>query len=149
MKGSDRTTERLATQCVVNLIRTDSALVPQLERIFRRHGLTGPGFNVLMILDGAGEPLAPSQIGERRLVTRGTITALLDTLERQGYVSRHRHPDDGRMQLIALTTAGRAALRAASRELMPAQAEMLSCLTLVEKQTLVELLEKLQAHLAT
>ncbi|MBA3431642.1 MAG: hypothetical protein H0U16_09205, partial [Actinobacteria bacterium] len=32
--------DKLATECVINLIRTESLVAAEVERIFRRHGLT-------------------------------------------------------------------------------------------------------------
>lgn len=141
--GSDK----LATECVVNLIRTESLMAAELNGRFRRFGLTGSSFNVLMILDGAPEPLSPHELGERLLVTRGTVTGLLDTLQRQGLVRRIPHPGDRRMLLIELTETGRTVLRKSRRTHFPAQTEMLSVLSDAEKETLVRLLGKLQAHL--
>lgn len=142
-KGADK----LATECVVNLVRTGSLLAAELDRTFRRYGITGPGVNVLMILDGAGEPLPPNVIGERRLVTRGTVTGLLDTLEKQRLVRRTRHPGDRRMLLVELTDEARDVLAKLRAELFPAQAEMIAGLSEHEKDTLVRLLGKLQTHL--
>jgi DNA-binding MarR family transcriptional regulator len=139
--------DKLATECVVNLIRTESLVAGELNGRFRRFGLTGSTFNVLMILDAAPEPLAPHQLGERLLVTRGTVTGLLDTLQRQGLVRRVPHPSDRRMLLIELTETGRTMLRAAWRTHFPAQTEMMSVLSDSEKETLVRLLGRLQAHL--
>lgn len=139
--------DKLATECVVNLIRTRSLVVAELDRIFRSYGLTGPGFNVLMIIKGAGRPLSPYEIGDRRLVTRGTVTGLLDTLEKQGLVRRTPHPDDRRMLLIELTEPGLALLADVSHELFPTQTEMMSVLSERQKDSLVRLLGKLQSHL--
>ncbi len=139
--------DKLATECVINLLRTQSLVTAELARLFRRHGLSGPGFNVLMILQGAGEPLSPYEIGERRLVTRGTVTGLLDTLEKQGLVRRAPHPEDRRMLLIELTEEAGAILEEVCDDLFPAQAEMMSALSGRDKQSLVRLLGKLQTHL--
>lgn len=139
--------DRLATECVVNLIRSESLVVTELDRLFRCHGLSGPGFNVLMIIQGAGRPLSPYEIGDRRLVTRGTVTGLLDTLEKQGLVRRTPHPDDRRMLLIELSDPGRALLAEVCSELFPVQEELISALSGAEKATLIRLLGKLQAHL--
>lgn len=139
--------DKLASECVVNLIRTESLVAAEVERIFRRHGLTGPGFNVLMIIEGAGGALSPHEIGERRLVTRGTVTGLLDTLEKQGFVRRAPHPDDRRRLLIELTKEGRALRSKICDDLFPAQAEMISVLSRQEKAALLGSLGKLQAHL--
>ncbi|MBA2427064.1 MAG: MarR family transcriptional regulator [Actinobacteria bacterium] len=139
--------DKLATECVVNLLRTQGLVTAELARRFRRHGLTGPGFNVLMILEGARQPLSPYEIGERRLVTRGTVTGLLDTLEKQGLVRRIPHPDDRRMLLIELTDEALSLLEQVCDELFPAQAEMMSVLPERDKESFVRLLGKLQSHL--
>jgi DNA-binding MarR family transcriptional regulator len=139
--------ERLAANVIVSLIRADSLVESALDKIFRRHGLTGPSFNVLMILEGAHGPLSPYEIGDRLLVTRGTVTGLLDTLEGQGLVRRTPHPRDRRMLLIETTAKSRAVLARARRELFPAQTKMVSALTPREQVSLLRLLERLTAHL--
>ncbi|MBI4730085.1 MAG: MarR family transcriptional regulator [Acidobacteria bacterium] len=141
--GSDRR----ATASVVNLVLAENLVTGELSRLLRRHRLTPATFNVLMILRGAGRPLCPHEIGERRLVTRGTVTGLLDSLERQGLVRRTPHPEDGRSLLIEITDKAGARLE----RLLPAhyggEKEMLSCLTAAEKDMLVRLLGKIQGHL--
>jgi DNA-binding MarR family transcriptional regulator len=139
--------DKLATECVVNLIRTESLVAAELDRIFRAHGLTGPGYNVLLILAGAGTPLPPYVIGERLLVTRGTVTGLLDSLEKRDLVRRIPHPQDRRMLLVELTGNARPLMRKVARQLLPAQAEMISTLSEQEKETLIGLLGQLQNHL--
>jgi len=39
---------------------------------------------VLAVVEGAGEPLEPSVIAERVLITTGSMTSLLDNLEKRG-----------------------------------------------------------------
>jgi DNA-binding MarR family transcriptional regulator len=139
--------DKLATECVVNLLRSESLVARELDRIFRPYGLTSPSYNVLVILAGAGSPLPPYVIGERLLVTRGTVTGLLDSLERRGLVRRTPHPEDRRMLLVELTEAARPLMRTVARKLLPAQAEMMAALSTREKETLVRLLGKVQNHL--
>jgi DNA-binding MarR family transcriptional regulator len=139
--------DKLATESVINLIRTASMLTGELERRFRRHGLTGPGFNALMVLAGATGPLSPYQVGERLLVTRGTVTGLLDTLQRQGHIRRVPHPDDRRMLLIELTDRAYMLLEEVRGDLFPAQAAMMVVLTEQEKESLIRTLGKLQVAL--
>ncbi|MGH2776849.1 MAG: MarR family winged helix-turn-helix transcriptional regulator [Actinomycetota bacterium] len=134
---------KLATEVVINLIRTSGFLITELDRILRRYGITGAGFNVLMILRGERGPLSPFEIGERRLVTRGTVTGLLDTLEKQELVVRRPHPEDRRMLLIEVTEHGQTLLEEVCDELFPAHAEMMAGLTGSEKDSLVRLLGKL------
>ena len=52
--------------------------------------------NSLAVTDGADGPLTPSEIGERTLVSSGTVIGTLDQLEYRGWVWRAPNPDDRR-----------------------------------------------------
>src|SRR5690348_7373616 len=75
-------------ECFLNLERTHITVRPLFERLFRPYGLSGSTFNVLMVLRSAEAALAPHEIGEQVVVTRPTVTGLLETLERRGLVRR-------------------------------------------------------------
>lgn len=141
--------DKLATECMVNLIRAGTMVTTAVAPYFRRHGISGTGFNLLLVVAGASEPLSPYEIGERLLVTRGTVTGLLDTVEKQGLVRRVPHPDDRRRLAIEVTSEGRDLLDAVCGELFPAQAEMLAGMSAKEKDALVRLLGTVQASLST
>lgn len=136
-----------ATECVINLIRAEGLVTGGLARRFRPHGLSPATFNVLMILRGDERPLCPYEIGERLLVTRGTVTGLLDSLEKQGLVRRIPHPDDRRMLLIQITEKALRLLDDLLPEHFRGEKEMLAPLTAAEKEALVRLLGKIQAAL--
>jgi DNA-binding MarR family transcriptional regulator len=124
------------------LVRAESVVVSALSENFKRHGITPAGFNVLMILQGSDEPLCPNEIGERRLVTRGTVTGVLDSLEQRGLVVRRRHPEDRRMLLIELTAKGRRLLDELLPEHRAAERRVLGALSDREVATLAKLLAK-------
>ena len=56
-------------------------------------------------------PLTPREIGLRLNLTSGSVTALLDRLEKSGFVARSQHPDDRRSLLATVTPAGRHAMQ--------------------------------------
>ncbi|MGH2830991.1 MAG: MarR family winged helix-turn-helix transcriptional regulator [Actinomycetota bacterium] len=143
-----RGANKLATEVAVNLLRAECLLSAELNRRFRRHGLSVATFNVLMILEGTPEPLTPAQIGDRLLVTRGTVTGLLDSLEKCGLIARSVHPEDRRMLLITVTSKGRTLLAEVWKEHWPAEAKLISGLSATEKDALVRLLGKLHSSLA-
>ena len=60
---------------------------------------------ILAVVEGAGEPLEPTVIAERLLVTTGSVTSLLDNLEKRGLIRRLPHPGDRRKLLIDVTPA--------------------------------------------
>ena len=57
--------------------------------------------------DRHGGSLSQQAVGERLRIDRTTMVALIDDLERAGYVKRERNPDDRRAYVITLTAAGR------------------------------------------
>jgi DNA-binding MarR family transcriptional regulator len=70
------------------------------------HGLTQAGMVTLMTLARHGE-LPHRAVAERCFVRPATLTGIVDTLERDGLVERHRDAGDRRSVRLALTPAGR------------------------------------------
>ncbi len=96
----------LATEAVMNTIRTADLLFDRIGRLLRPLGVSAAGGLVLGLLrdDGA---LPPSELGQRLIVTRATVTGVVDSLERRGYVRRTPNPADRRSLLVELTPDGR------------------------------------------
>lgn len=61
-------------------------------------------------LHNAG-PMAPKDLSTLMGVTSGTMTALLDRVEKAGFLKREKNPDDRRGLLLRLTPAGQHAMR--------------------------------------
>ena len=141
------TANKSATETVVNLLRTESLIAAGLSRRFRTYGLSLATFNVLAILDGADQALCPAEIGSRLLVTRGTVTGLLDSLEKKSLVRRVPDAADRRMLRIEMTAKGRDLLKRLLPEHFAGEVELTAGLTDRERETLVRLLGKLQAPL--
>ena len=81
------------------------------------------------------------------LVDRGAVTGLVDSLEAAGLVRRQPHPEDRRVSLVELTEKGVSVLDDLLPDHLRGEEEMLAALTEEEQQTLLELLEKVQARL--
>ncbi len=95
----------LATEAVMNTIRTADMLFDRIGRLLRPLGVSAAGGLVLGLLRDNGA-LSPSQIGERLIVTRATVTGVVDSLESRGYVMRTPNPADRRSLRIELTPEG-------------------------------------------
>jgi DNA-binding MarR family transcriptional regulator len=100
----------LATEAVMNTIRTADMLFDRIGRLLRPLGVSAAGGLVLGILRDGG-PMAPSVLSERLIVTRATVTGVVDSLERRGFVRRATNPADRRSLLIELTPSGLEVLR--------------------------------------
>lgn len=139
--------DRRATEVLINLIRTESLVGNMLARRFRRYGLSLSGFNALVILRQSHSRLHPHEIADRLLVTRAAVTALLDALEGRGYARRVPSQEDGRMSVIEITDRGEEVLLELLPEHFAAERAMAVCLNANEKELLIGLLGRLQAHL--
>jgi DNA-binding MarR family transcriptional regulator len=136
----------LATECFANLWRAAELLMGLHNRhTLDQYRLSPSARGVLAVVEGAGEPLEPSVIADRLVVTTGSMTSLLDNLEKRGLIRRLPHPADRRKLLIDITPDARAivdellpALHARERDVIGA------ALTASEQRTLLGLLAKLQ-----
>src|SRR5689334_21723692 len=80
-----------ATECAMNLVLTADLLVKRIAEEIRAFDLTPASGLVLSILAEAEEPLPPNVIADRLIISRATVTGLVDSLERRGYVERRPH----------------------------------------------------------
>jgi DNA-binding MarR family transcriptional regulator len=105
-------------------------------------GLTVKHFGALATLEERG-PLVQRELGEELGVDRTTMVALVDELERAGYVARTRDPADRRVYVIELTRAGATARRKAADRLLAVEREILAPLSASERRVFAELLGRL------
>ncbi|MGH7018913.1 MAG: MarR family winged helix-turn-helix transcriptional regulator [Brevundimonas sp.] len=73
-------------------------------------------FGCILLLYRAGKALSPTQIIEALNLRSSSGTALIDRMERQGYIKRSPNPDDRRSVLISLDGARVAELIERQRE---------------------------------
>ncbi|MCU1513971.1 MAG: hypothetical protein JWO10_1061 [Microbacteriaceae bacterium] len=89
-----------------------------------RLGLTHAGLIVLDLLDR--DPLSQAELAKFARVRAQTISRTLERLDRDGFVTRDKHPDDGRRHVVARTESGRAVwlqARTLEADMFPAVAE--------------------------
>ncbi len=68
-------------------------------------GLTPAQFDIVATL-GNTPGLSFKELGEKTLITKGTLTGVVDRLEAQRLVRRDASPEDGRSVIVSLTPAG-------------------------------------------
>ena len=72
------------------------------KRFLLKNKLTFSGFTVLWVLWVFGE-MESYKLAEECGITKGTLTGIVTTLEKNGFAKRMLHPTDGRRRLIKLT----------------------------------------------
>jgi len=115
------------------------------RQTFDDYQLSPSARQILAVVDGAGQPLEPSVIAERLLVTTGSMTSLLDNLEKRGLISRELHPQDRRKLLIHITPAARAIVDQLLPSLHAREREVIAAaLSPNEQRSLLRSLSKVQ-----
>lgn len=92
------------------LVEVYYAFLRKSDRHVRSLGLTSSQFDVLVTL-GDTDGMTCKELSEKTLVTKGTLTGVIDRLETKGFIERFPSRNDRRCTTIQLTTKGDALFR--------------------------------------
>lgn len=135
--------ESLEQEAFLNLLRTTDQLNSEFTRLFNAQGLSGPQYNVLRILRGAGpEGLPCLEIAGQMITRMPDITRLVDRLESAGLVERSRTEADRRVVLVKITAAGEELLGRLDQPVRETHRKVLAHLSEDELRELSRLLVK-------
>jgi DNA-binding MarR family transcriptional regulator len=81
-----------------------------ISGLARRFGLSHAALNALAVIEGAGGPIPTGEVTAKMHITTATMTSVLDTLERGGFIVRTADPTDRRRVLVDVTDAAREVL---------------------------------------
>ncbi len=90
----------------INLIKTDNMLIKYLNRSLSDYNLNMTDFSVLDLLFQKGEQTI-QKIAEKVMITSGSITYVINKLEKMELVFRRKDKDDSRISYIRLTSHGK------------------------------------------
>ncbi len=117
--------------------------VEKFDRASIAHtGLGLSDFTIMEALLHKG-PLPINQIGEKVLLTSGSMTAALNRMEIRGLVKRLQDPSDGRSFFVHLTKKGRRMIKTAYEKHSIHLEKIASVLSDAERNELVRLLKKI------
>ena len=138
--------EILALNTYTKLLRATASVKARIDCHHSVGYLSDSQFGTLDMLLHLG-PLHQNAIGEKLLISKSNVVAIVDRLEELGLVKRERSREDRRRIVVHLTEAGRNLVL----ELFPGHAaaitEELSCLSPAEQQELGRLCRKLGLNL--
>ena len=124
------------------LSRAHKAINETTNQFFQENGLNPTEFAVLELLYHKGrQPL--QQIGNKILLASGSITYVVDKLEKRGYLLRVSCPADRRVTYAEITKEGEAFMAEVFPKHEQHLHELLSVLTNEEKDEAIKLLKKL------
>jgi MarR family 2-MHQ and catechol resistance regulon transcriptional repressor len=108
-------------------------------------GLNPSDFSILEALLHKG-PLPINTIGEKVLLTSGSMTAAANRLEKKGFIKRIQDPSDGRCFYLHLTKTGRRLIKKAFDRHARNLEKLADALNDEERSELVRLLKKMGRH---
>jgi DNA-binding MarR family transcriptional regulator len=131
---------------IFELIDTTSKNLRRIQRqTVAEAGLTPPQYHLLHLLWQKDErPF--KELAQASLCSRATITGIIDSLERKGFVTREPNPNDRRSLLATLTENGRK-MQLKTTSLVSVYDSCCTGLAPDEYRLLGSLLEKLNASL--
>ncbi|MBI2763368.1 MAG: MarR family transcriptional regulator [Chloroflexi bacterium] len=136
-----------ATEAVMNTIKTADLLFDRIGRLLRPLNVSAAGGLVLGILRDHGV-MSPSELGERLIVSRATVTGLLDSLERRGFVTRSPNLDDRRSLVVEITPQGLVVLQQLRTLIHHHEQTWMKFLTDAELGVYIETLHRIQDSVA-
>ncbi len=140
-----------ACEAFLHLLRTGDEAFLYAEQNLNEHGISHGRFGVLMLLWGNcrnpeanTQGMTPAELADLSNVSRATMTGLIDTLVRDGFVKRSADTDDRRMMRVALTRKAEKFIERLLPGHFRRMAALMVSLSQTERKTLVRLLTKIQ-----
>lgn len=144
-KQDDRTERALKLWVVMN--RASRSIEAHLRTQVESHGLTYTEFGVLEVLLHRGT-LPIGEIGDRILLTSGSMTYVINKLEKRDLIIRRECASDRRVTYAELTRAGKDLIRRVFSEHEHLLAELSEGLSVDELDDAVRLMKQLGIHAA-
>jgi MarR family 2-MHQ and catechol resistance regulon transcriptional repressor len=134
--------QQLALKLMVVLSKAYKVVMDQAVKDMKQYGLSATEFMIMELLFHKGKfPL--QQIGDKVLITSGSITYNIDKLEKKGLLKRVPCPDDRRVTYAEISPQGQEWFG----NLFPGHAAAIEStmqgLSPEDKKTVIELLKKL------
>ncbi len=108
-RGAARAASAMSVARLGSAVQDYQSAVDDFDReLARLLGVNETDLRCLEILLGdSGEQVTPRDLADRLGLTTGSVTAMLDRLEKVGYLTRSAHPTDKRRLIVQATEVAR------------------------------------------
>jgi DNA-binding MarR family transcriptional regulator len=132
-----------AMAAVSNIYRGANVICNYMEReVLAEEDLSWAAFTVLFVLWIWGEQQTRHLAAEAG-ITKGTLTGVLNTLQKRRLIRRRAHDEDGRLVVVSLEPLGQAVIEKMFPAFNVGETFVSACLTEREKNQLAALLRKI------
>jgi DNA-binding MarR family transcriptional regulator len=132
---------------LLSILTSFEVLARYLEVELKRHEASLIRFNIMTTLFKNGGEMTPSEIAESVFREKNSITAVINTLERQGVVRREPSPDDRRSVKVIITDKGWKEANRLSPIAQELSREVLSCMDKEKVENLVDIMRTVRESL--
>ncbi|NIA15671.1 MAG: MarR family transcriptional regulator [Nitrospiraceae bacterium] len=136
----------LRHEAILNIVHTSNMIAAAGTPLFRHYDLTGAQFNLLFALKFKKAKVTQSELGKRLVVTRASVTSLVDKLEQKGLVERCSVPGNRRIYHIELTQEGQRLIDEVEPLYRSKVHQSIADLSEEECRTLIDLMERVRAR---
>ena len=124
------------------LSRANRSVMEHVHKFIQQHGMNPTEFAVLELLYHKGkQPL--QQIGGKILLASGSITYVIDKLEKKSFLERVACPNDRRVTCAQITESGKEMIESMFPDHEMRIHSLLSVLTSEEQEVAISLLKKI------
>ena len=128
-------------KALINILYTANWINSFQNEFFKSFGISPQQYNILKILNGAGQPLKVQTIKDRMIERAPNATRLMDKLCAKNLIERIPCEDDRRVVHIEITANGKDLLESISSEFYESLVEKL---TIEDAKQLNDILDKMR-----
>ncbi len=141
-------TDKTPLGTLLSVLMSFEVLERYLEVELRRYDATLIRFNIMSTLFKNGGEMTPSEIAESVFREKNSITAAINTMEKQGVVRREPSPDDRRSVKVVITDKGWKEANQLNPVAQELSREVLSCIDKEQVEVLVGIMRTVRESLS-
>ncbi len=143
----NKRTDKTPLGTLLSILTSFEVMARYLEVELKQYDATLTRFNIMSTLFKNGGEMTPSEIAESVFREQNSITAVINTLERQGVVRREPSTDDRRSVKVVITDKGWNEANRLNPIAQELSREALSCLDKEHVEELVDIMRKIREAL--
>ncbi len=140
-------TDKTPLGTLLSILTSYEVLERYLEVELMRYGVSLIKFHIMSTLYKNGGEMTPSEIGQSVFRANNSITAVINTLEKQGVVRREPSMDDRRSVKVVITDKGWKEANRLSPIAQELSREALSCIDKEQIEVLVDIMRTIRESL--
>ena len=129
---------------LLSIMMSYEVLERYLEVQLKQHDVSITRFNIMSTLYKNGGEMTPSEIAENVFREKNSVTAVINTMERQGVVRREPSSEDRRSVKVVITDKGWKEVNRLSPIVQELSRDALSCMKREQVETLTGIMRTLR-----